>query len=136
MPQFVPNPEAEANLAFDLVKPDVYRMSVTEITSFTSQNSGNECFRVRLAFVDPSGVSKPNGEPAKNPGTLLDNSLVHSDPSKQGKLRSFVEACGEHWGDITDTDVLVGKELSVKTKLEEWQGEQRVSVARYLTPDV
>lgn len=125
------NPNVEANLAFDVIQPGTYNLRVKEIVPFTAQ-SGNECWRVRLEFADVSMLNKIDGTPAKNPGTLLDNSLVVSPKDKQGKLRSFVEACGKLWGDL-DSDDLIGLEVQAKIGLEEYNGEQKNIVSRYLT---
>ena len=131
MPQFTPNPEAEANAAFDVIKPGVYRMRVEEITDFQSQ-SGNQCLKVRLAYVDPGALMKLDDTPAVNAGNVFDNGLVTSPADKQGRLRNFVEACGHSWGEVSDTDVLIGAEVDVKIKVDEYNGEQSNKVARYL----
>lgn len=133
MVNFNPNPEAEANAAFDVVAPGTYKMRVAEITDFQSAK-GNSCLKIRLEYVDPSSLLKIDGNPANNPGNVFDNGLIYEPADKQGRLRNFVEACGESWGDISDTDVLVGKEVDVKIKLDEYQGEQSNKVARYLAP--
>ena len=134
MPQFTPNMTVEANLGFDVVKPGVYRMRVGEITEFTSK-SGNQCLKVKLEYVDPSGCTKLDGTPAKNPGVIFDNSLVTNPADKQGKLRQFCEACGRSWGSISNTDDLVGSEVDVKVKTEEYNGEMSNKADRYLQPN-
>lgn len=123
------NPAVEANVTFDVVEPGEYNLRVDSIEPFTSQ-AGNECWRTRLSFTSP--VNKIDGTPAQNPGTLIDNSLVAYPPEKQGKLRSFVEACGLAWSDL-DSDELIGQECIAKVGLEEYKGEQRSVVKRYLT---
>lgn len=125
------NPSVEANVAFDVVAPGEYVMRVEEVTEFVSQNSGNTCWKVRFSYAEPSSICKVNGDPAKNVGGLFDSGLVISPAEKQGKLRSLVEALGLRWSDL-DSDDLVGKECIVKVKLEEYQGEQKNGVARYL----
>jgi len=134
MPTFKPNPEAETNLAFDTISPGVYRVRIIEVTEFQSK-TGNTCWRVRLEHLDPTACTKLDGSIARNPGTLLDSSLVVSDPAKQGKLRSLVEACGKSWGQLTDSEELVGCELSVKVGTEEYNGELVNRVQRYLLPE-
>jgi len=131
MATFTPNPQAEASSAFEVVKPGVYAMRVKDITPFTAK-SGNECLKVQLEYVDPSGCVKMNGDPASNPGNVFDNGLVTSPADKQGKLRSFVEACGKSWGEITDTDRLIGCELSVNVGIEEYEGVQKNVAKRYM----
>jgi len=130
MPQFNPNPEAEANAAFDVIQPGTYKMRVEEISEFVS-SKGNNCLKVRLAYVDPSSAVKLDGTPASNPGNIFDNGLT-TDSDKQGRLRNFVEACGKAWGDVSDTDELIGSEVDVKIKIDEYNGEQSNKVARYL----
>lgn len=128
------NPNVEASASFDVVKPGVYRMRVQRVDNFTAQ-SGSECLKVWWEYVDPSNVEKLSGGFANNPGTLIDSGLVISPADKQGKLRGLVEALGKNWSDF-DTDELIGLECDVKVKVEEYNGEQRNSVARYLAPQV
>lgn len=135
MPQFTPNPTAEANAAFDVIQPGTHRMRIVEITDFQSQ-SGNKCLKVRMEYVDPSSLTKLDGSPAANPGNLFDNGLVFEPADKQGRLRNFVEACGKTWGEVSDTDDLVGLEVDVKIKLDEYNGEQSNKVSRYLAPAI
>lgn len=131
MPTFTPNPTAEASSAFEVVKPGVYAMRVKDITAFTAK-SGNECLKVQLEYADPSGCVRLDGSPANNPGNVFDNGLVTSPADKQGKLRAFVEACGKSWGDITNTDDLIGSEVKVNVGIEEYNGEQKNVAKRYL----
>lgn len=134
MPKLNANPNAEANVAFDVVRPGTYRMRVKEITEFDAQ-SGNHCWRARLEYVDTAALDKLDGSgPANNPGTLLDSSLVVEPADKQGKVRSFVEALGAEWTDL-DSDDLIGLECDVKVGVEEYQGEQRNVAKRYLKVD-
>ena len=135
---FVPNPEAEAKAAFDVVQPGTYRMRVKEITdkkpdgSVLQSEKGNKYFKVQLEYVDPSGLTKIDGSPAKNPGGVFDNGLVYEPKESQGRLRNFVEACGVSWADAGDEQILVGKEVDVKIKVDEYQGEKTNKVGRYL----
>jgi hypothetical protein len=131
MAKFTPNPNIESSGQFEVVKPGVYGMRVAELTEFTS-SKGNQCLKARLEFVDPSSCTKLDGNPATNPGNVFDNGLVMAPAEKQGKLRSFVEACGKNWSDVSDTDELVGAELQVNVGIEEYNGEQKNVVKRYL----
>lgn len=135
MPTFIPNPTAEANLAFDTISPGQYKARVVSIEEFQAR-SGNTCWRVRLEHADPSICTKMDGSLAKNPGSLIDSSVVVSDPEKQGRLRSLVEACGKSWGDVTSSEQLIGCEICVKVGIEEYNGEQVNRVQRYLPSDV
>jgi hypothetical protein len=131
MATFTPNPAAEASSAFEVIKPGVYDMRVKDITEFQAK-SGNQCLKVQLEFCDPSSLVKLDGMPAQNPGNVFDNGLVTSPAEKQGKLRSFVEACGMSWGEVSDTDVLIGKELKVNVGIEEYEGVQKNVAKRYM----
>lgn len=131
MATFKPNPNAEATSAFDVVKPGPYLMRVKAITEFTAK-SGNECLKAELEFADPSSCTKLDGNPAQNPGHVFDNGLVTFPADKQGKLRSFVEACGKTWGELTDTDELIGCEVEVNVGVEEYEGNQKNVAKRYL----
>ena len=131
MPVFNPNPNIEASVAFEVVKPSVYTMRVKAITEFTSQK-GNNCLKAELEYANPSECIKLDGQPANNPGHIFDNGLVTSPAEKQGKLRSFVEACGKSWGEIKDTDDLIGCELQVNVGVEEYEGVQKNVAKRYI----
>jgi hypothetical protein len=63
---------------------------------------------------------------------VFDNGIVLSPAEKQGKLKSFVEACGKNWNEMSDTDELVGLELQVNIGLEEYEGVQKNVVKRYV----
>ncbi len=136
MPKITVNPEAEASASFDVAKPGIYRLRIEgsqnfpAVQEFTAK-SGNECLKIRLVYADPTAVMKENGEPAKLLGAIIDNSLVISPKEKQGKLRGFVEACGLAWTDF-DTDNLAGLELVAKVGIDEYQGEKKNVVERYL----
>jgi hypothetical protein len=131
MPTFTPNPNAEASSAFEVIKPGVYSMRVKAITEFQAK-SGNTCLKVQLEFADPTSLTRLDGTPANNPGNVFDNGLVTAPADKQGKLRNFVEACGKSWGDINDTDELIGSELQVNIGLEEYEGVQKNVAKRYM----
>lgn len=140
MARIVTNPAAEVDAGFDVGAPGVYPMriegsknmqAVTEFDSKTTQ--GNKGIKVRLVFADPTGVNTIKGEPAKNLGSIIDNSILIAPPEKQGKLRSLVEACSLPWSDF-DTDQLVGQTVLVKVEVEEYKGEQRNVARRYLKP--
>lgn len=132
------NPNVEADAGFDIVKPGVYQMRIEAgknfpaVQEFTAQ-SGNTCLKVRLSFVPGQILTNLRGDEAKNAGAIFDSSLVTSPPEKQAKLRSLVEACGLPWGDF-DFNELIGRELSVSLKVEEYKGNPNNSVDRYLKP--
>lgn len=133
----VPNPQAEADAGFDVAQPGTYRLRVEgsanfpAATEFTSK-SGNTCLKLRLVFADPTAVTTTKGSPAKNLGSIIEQSLVISPAEKQGKLKSCVESAGIDWLSFTDTDMLVGKEVNCLVGLEDYNGETRNVIKRYL----
>ena len=131
MPVFNPNPQIEATAAFEVVKPGVYAMRVVQITEFKAK-SGNDCLKVEMEYANPSECVKMDGTPANNPGHIFDNGLVTAPAEKQGKLRGFVEACGKTWGEVSDTDELIGSEIQVNVGVEEYEGVQKNVAKRYL----
>ena len=137
---FRPNPQAEANLGFDVVQPGTYRMRVKAITdkkkdgSLLISEKGNKYFKVELEYIDPSGLCKEDGSPVKNAGVLFDNGLIYEPDEHQGRLRNFVEGCGISWADAGDEQALVGREVDVKVKVDEYKGEKSNKVGRYLLP--
>ena len=139
---FTPNPSAEANVAFDVVKPGVYRMRVKEITNTKADGSllvsgkGNKYFKVKLEYTDPTSLLKMDESPVTNPGIVFDNGLVYEPKEAQGRLRNFVEGCGVSWIEAGDADVLVGKEVDVKIGLKkttEQYPDEGNEVKRYIS---
>ena len=140
MARITVNPQAEANAAFDIAAPGSYRMRIEGspnfpgVSEFDSKSTpGNKGLKIRLVFADPTAVTTLKGTPAKNLGSVIDQSVVTYPAEKQGKLRSLVEACGLAWEDF-DTDQLVGKELQANIGIEEYNGETKNVVKRYLKP--
>lgn len=132
------NPAADADSGFDIAAPGIYNLRIEgsknmpAVSEFDSKTTpGNRGLKIRLVFADPSSVNTVGGQPAKNLGSIIDNSILVAPPEKQGKLRSLVEACGLPWGDF-DTDQLVGQEVQAKVDIEEYKGEQKNVVRRYL----
>lgn len=132
MGQFQPNPAAEASVEFDCIQPGQYQMRVADVTDFVTKN-GDDAIRVTLEHIDKSALIKENGEPAKNPGNVMDSGLLLTH-AKQGKLKSLFVACGLDWDMAGDTGVLLGRELLVKLKVGEWQGVRRNETSFYVAP--
>jgi hypothetical protein len=124
------NPEAEVSVGFTPVRPGTYRMRIKEVTD---RNPAKNDLKLVLEHVSPiSELLGIDGEVLKgNPGSCFD--YVMLDFEKQWKLRQVVEAAGLPWANL-DTMDLQGKELDVIIKLEEYNGEQRNKVARYVVP--
>lgn len=127
---FTANPNAEASASFDVVKPGLYAMRVDAIEEVVSK-AGNDCWKVRLVFDNPAACDKLDGSgAANNPGSIFDY-LTTSPADKQGKLRSFVEAMGKPWNSYETHDFL-GLTGDVKIGIEEYNGEQKNVVKRYV----
>jgi hypothetical protein len=137
MPSLAPNPNAEAQVAFDTIAAGTYRVRVKSVDEFVAQ-SGNTCWRFRFDFVDPSSLTTVQGQPAQNPGSLIDSRFVvnpaDGDTAKaQGQLRGFVEkALGLEWASLTDSDTLIGQECLAVIAVGEWKGSPTNEIKRYL----
>lgn len=138
MDAFSPNPNADADQGFDIAQPGIYRMRIEGSPKFPGvqdfvAKSGNRCLKVRLVFSDaPSTISTINGVQAKNLGSVIDQSCVLEPAEKQGKTRGLVEACGIPWLEFTNLQMLNGREVFAKLELEEYNGEKRNKVTRYV----
>ncbi len=127
-----PNPNAEVSTGFTPVKAGTYRMRIKEVTD---RNPEKNDLRVVLEHVAPAAeLSGIDGEALKGqPGSCFDYIML--DYEKQWKLRQITEAAGLPWGPEYDPVVeLQGRELDVIIKLEEYNGEQRNKVTRYVVP--
>jgi len=133
MVRLTANPEAEAQIVFDVVKPVDTQMRVVSIEEKDSKATpGNRYWSVRAEYVNPQGLEKLDGTGfAQNPGTIIDNSLVVFPAEKQGKIRAFVESLGAVWADL-ESEQLIGAVFTARLGLDEYQGVQRNIIARYL----
>lgn len=126
------NPAAEVSAGFPTFKAGVYRMRVVKVED---RNPAKNDLKVTMAYADPSQLvtidDKAYTGTLDGAGSLFDYVQLAFD--KQWKLRTLVEAAGLTWGDMDDQD-LVGKEVDVKVILEEYQGEQKNKVGRYVIP--
>lgn len=132
------NPNAEANVDFPVIKPCVARLRVKNIITAAEDGGplvsakGNTYWKIQLEYVDPTSLTKEDGSPVNGPaGSIFDNSIVVAPAEKQGKARGFVEALGAQWADL-DSDDLVGLECDARIGIEEYQGNKKNTVARYL----
>jgi hypothetical protein len=53
---------------------------------------------------------------------------------KQWKLRTITEAAGLPWGDYDPEVDLPGREITVVVKVEQYEGEWKNKVGRYVIP--
>ncbi len=132
------DPNAEASASFDIARPGIYRLRIEGSENMpaatrldSKKTPGNVCLRIRAVFADPTSVYKVNGDPAKLLGSIIDNSLLIEPKERQGKLRSMVEAVGLEWTNF-DSDDLNGREFNAKVDVEEYNGEQKNVIRRYL----
>ncbi len=125
------NPEAEVSANFAAVKAGTYAV---RIKSVEDRNPEKNDLKVQYEHVTPvSELCGLDGGQLKGvPSGLTDYIMLADD--KQWKLRTLTEACGLPWENYDPTTELNGKEVEVVVKLEEYQGEQRNKIARYVIP--
>lgn len=125
------NPAAEVKTGFAPVKPGTYLVRIKEVTD---RNPEKNDLRLVLEFVAPSSeLYGVDNEPLKgNAGSLFD--YVMLDNEKQWKFRQLTEACGLPWAAYDPIVELPGRELSVVVKTEQYEGETRNKVTRYVIP--
>ena len=130
MGMFKVNPAAEASVGFPTFKAGVYAVRITKVEDRNPQKND---LKVTFAYTNPTQLIQIDEQPFTGSldaaGSLFDYVMLAED--KQWKLRSLVEACGLVWADLDPQD-LVGKELDVKVGLEEYQGDQKNKLNRYV----
>ena len=127
------NMQAEVSVGFPTFKAGTYRMRIVKAED---RNPAKNDIKVTMAYTDPSQLitidEKPFMGSLDAAGSLFDYLQLAED--KQWKLRTITEAAGLPWGDFDPCVDLVGKEVDVKVILEEYQGEQKNKVGRYVIP--
>lgn len=127
------NPAAESKSDFPTFQPGTYRM---RIKSCEDRSPEKQDYKLTLEFANVTQLVKLDGSvytgSAEGAGSMFD--YVQQDPEKQWKLRQLTEAAGLPWADYDPCVELVGKEVDVKLGTEEYQGEQKNKVKRYLLP--
>lgn len=127
------NPAAEAKSDFPTFQPGMYRMRIKEVQDRSPEKQD---YKITLEFADVTQLVKLDGAPytgsAEGAGNLFD--YVMQDAEKQWKLRQLTEAAGLPWSDYDPTVELVGKEVEVKVGTEEYQGELKNKIKRYVLP--
>jgi len=122
------NPNAEVKAGFETVKAGTYRVRIKEVEDRNPEKNG---LQVTMEYSDPTTLLGLTGEPLKGQaGSLFDYIMLAQD--KQWKLRMITEACGLPWTNFDPVVDFPGRELDVVVKLEEYEGEQRNKVARYV----
>lgn len=125
------NPAAEAKSDFPTFRPGTYRM---RIKSVTDRSPEKDDFKVTLEYVEQAQLVTLDGNPyngsLEGAGNLFD--YVMKDSEKQWKLRQLTEAAGLPWQDYDPEGDLPSKELDVKITTEEYKGELKNKVGRYL----
>ena len=125
------NPEAEVRAGFEAVKAGTYPMRVKEVKD---RNPEKNDLEVQLEHITPpEQLVGTAGEPLKGqPSGVFDYIMLADD--KQWKLRQITEAAGLPWVDYDPVVELQGRELEVVLKTEDYQGELRNKVGRYVVP--
>ena len=122
MPRIEVNPDAEVS-SFETVQAGVYPMKIEECEIRSEKADGSPCNGLKIRFVHtlPSAsINAVDGKPLSGtPTSVIAYPSLESD--KQGMLKSIVTAAGLEWEDL-DTDDLVGIELDVQIKVEQYQG--------------
>lgn len=133
MPRLTVNPQAEVSVGFPTFKAGTYSMRIVKAED---RNPEKNDIKITLAYIDPSQLilldnSSYTGT-LEAAGSLFDYLQLAED--KQWKLRTVTEAAGLPWADYDPCVDLVGREVQVKVILEEYQGEQKNKVGRYVIP--
>lgn len=125
------NPAAEVSTSFEAVQAATYPVRITEVKN---RNPEKNDLEVTLEHVTPKeSLLGLTGEVLKGqPSRLRD--YVMLAPEKHWKLRALTEAARLPWQDYDPETELVGLEVDVVVKLEEYNGEQRNKVSRYIVP--
>ena len=129
VPRFEVDPSAEAQTGFEDVKPGTYPMRIVEATEGVGQSSGEPNIKWRLEHVTSKDqLVNQGGKPLTGtPGGLF--YYTNLTVGKQGMLRALVEAALGEWRSA-ESDELLGKEVQVVVKNENYNGELRNKVAR------
>lgn len=132
------NPQADADSGFEIAQPGTYLLRIEgspnfpAVSEFDSKSTpGNRGLKIRYVFAEPSSVINEHGQPARNVGSIIDQSCLIFPEEKQGKLRSLVESAGMPWSDFETTD-LIGREVLCKVGIDEYKGNKKNVIERYL----
>ena len=127
------NPDAEVSVGFPTFQAGTYSMRITKVED---RNPAKNDLKITLAYTDPSQLIQLDGTAFTGnldaAGSLFDYVMLAED--KQWKLRTLTEAVGLPWGDYDPCVDLDGRDVVVQVKLEEYQGEQKNKVGRYVIP--
>ena len=123
------NPDAEVSVGFEAVKPGTYPVRITEIKD---RNPEKNDLEVTLEHTTPKeSLLGLTDDVLKGQASRLKDYIMLA-PEKHWKLRAITEAAGLPWQDYDPETELLGREINVVIKLEEYMGEQRNKVARYI----
>lgn len=146
MPKVKANPNALAP-SFVTVAPAEYRMKFVRLAEGACKQSaeGNWYTRMRLEHLGPfDGYLDMNNaqlKPTDVPGSVFMTFMMN--PEWQGTLRQAVESTGQAWpteeieiDEFWIQDVLDGKEVVVRLKTSQYQGNWKNEVQRFIVPEV
>ena len=132
MPRITVDPTVESATGFPVWAAGRYTLRIAEVEQATSK-SGKPMLSLTLEAVGE--VLDKNGSALGNAGKIWDRVMVDPITGKNGNqvsfLRPLIEAAGLTWGDF-DTDDLVGKEVQAQVAIEEYQGQERNGIGRYI----
>ena len=118
------NPAAEV-VTFGYVPAGKYRLRVQKAPEHT-QGQKSDYLHWEFALVDEN-IKATDGK--SRPGHVFDNTMLREDI--QGRLRALVEALGLEWNDF-DTEETVGMEFDANLTLDEYQGNMKNVIGKYI----
>ena len=118
------NPSTEVS-SFGYVEAGRYALRVVNV----EQKEGPKAPYLNWEFelADPN-VKATDGK--SKPGHVFEITTLKEDA--QFALRSLVEALGLEWGAELETDELVGQEFNVNLGIEQYEGNMKNVVKRYI----
>lgn len=117
------NPNTEA-AGFGYAEAGRYRLRIVKVEEKTGQAA--PYLNWELEFVDPN-IQTTTGK--GKVGHIFAITTLKEDA--QFRLRQLTDALGLEWGDL-DTDTLVGKELDAQVGVEEYEGNFKNVVKKYI----
>lgn len=115
-------PDFTDAVSFEAVPDDVYKVRIEKADTFNSQEKGLPMIKLNLVITDTKNDA--NGR------HLFRN--VPATGKGSGFLRSLLEVLDIPENTFTDTNVLIGKALKVKTKVEQYEGQDQSRVTAFL----
>jgi len=112
------------------------QLRIRGIEEQTSKERGLPMLSIEFEPTDAITDSDGNTVDAQSAGRIWDRVMVEPITTKRGQtisfLRPLIEACGLTWGGELDTEQLVGKELTARVGIEEYEGRERNTITGYV----